>query len=563
MAQKILGIDLGAHSVKAVLLESTYRGFVVLDHARAEVPASVDDPPTPALARQLAALEDLLRARGWAFDEAAVALPGAGTAAHVVTLPFTDLRRIEQTVAFEVEGQIPFELSAVAWDWQPLSTREGRTDLLVGVTRREEVQALLAGLGPLGIDPRMVLPAAPAYAALAAAGVGAGVAPAEGAPQSEAGATLVLDLGAERTSLCLVGPTGCEAARTVPLGAAQLARGMARALDRPEAEAHQLLAAEAALRQAQGERPLGSELPPELAALASDPRAGDALRAALAPLLRELRATVRAWQARVGPRRVVGAVLCGELGTLAGLPELLAPEVEGPVVPLALPAATAGALGPADAPAFGLALALALRAHQGARGGRLNLRRGDLAFTRDFEHLKGRVVQLAAYAGLILLLAVVSAGVKTFALSRQEALLDKALCDAEQKIMGKCFANFEEAQAVFRGRGSAGAALPKATAVDLLAELSQRVPAEVKLRLERIDVTRDKLHLEGTTDTAESVDKVVAGLRASRCFADAHSGAARKRTDGKFEFSVDATLGCLETGVAGAAAEGVVRRDIP
>jgi general secretion pathway protein L len=234
--------------------------------------------------------------------------------------------------------------------------------------------------------------------------------------------------------------------------------------------------------------------------------------------------------------------------------------VDGPVAPLTLPAASAGALPAADAPAFGLALALALRGHLGGRGGRLNLRRGDLAFTRDFDHLKGRVAQLAAYAGLILLLAVAGAGVKAFALSRQEALLDKALCDAEQKIIGKCYPNFEEAQAVLRGRGTPGASLPKASAVDLLAELSQRVPAEVKLRLERIDLTRDKAHVEGTTDNAESVDRVVAGLRASRCFGDAHSGAARKRADGKFEFSIDSALGCLETGVAG---ETVAGRDAP
>jgi general secretion pathway protein L len=561
MAQKILGIDLGARSVKVVLLESTYRGFAVLDYARAELPTPLDDPPPPRLARQLSALSDLLRARGWSFDDAVVALPGASTGSHLVTLPFTDLRRIEQTVGFEVEGQIPFELSAVAWDWQPLSTRDGRTDLHVAVVRREEVSTLLAGLAPLGIDPRLVLPAAPAYAALSAVGVGGpGTAGpgAEGgvaAPDAAAGATLVLDLGEERTSLCLVGPgpAGCEAARTLSLGAAQLARSVARALDRTEGETALILTA------SMGQRPGGPLVEPELAALAEDPRFADALRSALAPLLREVRSTIRAWQARVGPRRVTGAVLCGALGRLPGLPALLAPEVDGPVAPLALPPGAGGGLQGEDAPAFGLALALALRGHQGARGGRLNLRRGELAFTRDFEHLKGRVVQLAAYAGLILLLAVVGAGVKAFALSRQEALLDRALCDAEGKIIGKCFPNFEEAQAVLRGRGTLGVGLPKATAVDLLADLSQRVPAEVKLRLERIDLTRDKLHLEGTTDNAESVDRVVAGLRASRCYGDAHSGAARKRADGKFEFSIDAALGCLETG----AAETVAGREGP
>jgi general secretion pathway protein L len=45
------------------------------------------------------------------------------------------------------------------------------------------------------------------------------------------------------------------------------------------------------------------------------------------------------------------------------------------------------------------------------------------------------------------------------------------------------------------------------------------------------------------------VDKIAASLKGSRCFADARSGGARRRgNDGKFEFSVDAALTCLESG---------------
>jgi hypothetical protein len=105
-------------------------------------------------------------------------------------------------------------------------------------------------------------------------------------------------------------------------------------------------------------------------------------------------------------------------------------------------------------------------------------------------------------------------------------------------------------------RGAAAAALPRVSAVDVLAELADKVPAEVQLRFDRIEITRDKLHLEGTTDGAESVDKVVEGLRGSRCFGDARSGSARKRaSDGKFEFSIDSGLTCLESGPRDAAGE--------
>jgi general secretion pathway protein L len=551
MAQRILGLDLGASAVKAVLLESTFRGWTVLEAARTPLPEGLPGP-----GRHAAAVRALLAAPGWAHDAAVVAFPGTGSTT-VVTLPFTDPRRIEQTVGFEVEGQIPYDLVEVAWDWQPLGVREGKTDLLVAFVKKDELGALLAGLAEGGIDPRAVVPPGPAYASLLAAGAlaaGAAAAPAEPAaaageapasvPASPAAAAteLFVDVGHERTSLAVVSAAGCEAARTFAFGTGHLARTLARDLGVAEADAAALLAAEAG----------GPPAPEAVAALAADPRAADALRRALVPLVREVRATLRAWRARAGARPVARLHLAGEVARLPGLPDLLAPEVEGPVAPLAL-GGPAERIPAADAPGLALALALALRGHLGARAGRLNLRRGELSYTRDFEHLKGRIARLGAYAALVVVVAILSAGVKVFALSRQEAALDRALCDAETKIIGRCYPNFEEAQAVLRGKSGTGASLPRVSAVDVLAELSAKNPEGIVVRFDRIEITRDKLHLQGTTDAAENVDRIAASLKSSRCFGDARSGGARRRgNDGKFEFSIDASVTCLESGRDGA-----------
>jgi len=528
MAQRILGLDLGATAVKAVLLESSFRGFAVRDHASAPV-GEAAPPPLPGAApaapaatpqaaafeRHAAAVRALVAERGWSFDSAVVAFPGAGVSANVVTLPFTDPKRIEQTIGFEVEGLIPFDLSEVAWDWQALSAREGKTELLVAVARQAEVGALLAALAGAAVDPMAVVPAGTAYASLATAGAIAGgpapqadaAAPAP-APDAGAPADVVVDLGPDRTSLAILAGGACEAARTFAFGAAQLARA--------------------------GEDP-------------------DELRRALVPLARELRATLRAWRARGAGRPVGRLLLAGEGARIPAVADALRPEVEGTVAPLALAPPAADGLPGDEGPAFALALALALRGHLGARAGRLNLRRGTLAFTRDFEHLRGRLVRLGLYAALVLAVAAVSSGVKAFALARQEAALDRALCDAETKIIGKCFPNFEEAQAVLRGKGSLASVLPRVSAVELFAELAAKVPETVPVRLDRIEITKDKLHLQGMTDAAENVDRLAGSLKGSRCFADARSGGARRRAnDGKFEFSIDASLTCLE----GAASPG-------
>ncbi len=490
MAQRILGIDLGPTEVRAVLVESAFRGPTPRAAARAPVAPETEGGP-PLAERQAAAVSALL-ADGLTCDVSLVALPGP-CALHAVSLPFTDPRRIEQTVGFEVEGQLPFDLDEASWDWQLASVRGGKAELLVAVARKEVVSQLLAALATAGLDPRAVLPPAPAYAALFGCGVLAGEEPSAAAePGVEAPAEALLDLDEGRASLCLVRFGACEAARTFTVG--------------------------------------------------DDP----------ATLAREVRGTFKAWRARSGdgapPRRLL---LAGRAAALPGLAEALRPVVEAPVEPVTLTGAAA-LLAPGEEADFALALALALRGHAGSRAPRLNLRRGELAYTRDFQHLRGKLLRLAGFAAALLLLALASLGVRTFALSRQEALLDRALCEATQKLVGKCYDNDELAVAALRGRGTAAAAIPESSALDVLTELSLRAPQSVVLRFDRIDITRDKLHLQGTTDAAENVDRIVTSLRAGRCFADARSGGARKRsTDGKFEFTVDSDLTC-EAGAAPA-----------
>ena len=484
MPQRILGLDLGVTAVRAVLLESSYRSFTVTGVRTSPVPPGGEGAP-PLRERQLAAAGALL-AEGLAFDTALVALPGP-SASHLVRLPFTDPRRIEQTVGFEVEAQIPFDLTEVAWDWQALQQSGGQTELLVAVVRKDELAALLTELKPLGVDPRTVLPPGPALAALFGAGVLAGelaAAPGE-APPVEA----VLEVEPGRATLALVAGGALEGARTFPLA---------------------------------GGTPAGS-------------------------IAREVRATLRAWRARAGAtaRPLGRLLLAGEAPGVPGLAEALQGEVQGPIEPLALSGPAAERIPPEEAPALALALALALRGHQGSRAPRLNLRRDELAYTRDFQHVRGKVARLATWTALVLLLALISSSVRVFALSRQEKLLDTALCDATQKLVGKCYENDELAVAALRGKGTVAASIPKNSALDIFTELSARIPQDFWLKLDRIEITRDKLHLQGVTDAAENVDRVVGALRASRCFGDARSGGARKRSgDGKFEFTVDSDLTC-------------------
>src|SRR5260370_40165755 len=77
-------------------------------------------------------------------------------ATHLVTLPFTDPKRIEQVLPAEVEGAIPFDLADVVWDHAILGQAAGKTDVLVGIVKKSVLREHLDALAAAGIEPRGV-----------------------------------------------------------------------------------------------------------------------------------------------------------------------------------------------------------------------------------------------------------------------------------------------------------------------------------------------------------------------------------------------------------------------
>ncbi len=155
---RILGLDLGSYSVKGVVVETTARLPIV--RAYGEVKRSPEGEKNDTLAE---AVKALLADPQLHADQVVVALPGPGLATHQVTLPFSDPKRIEATLGFEVESQLPFDLSEAVFDYQVVSGKDGKSELLVGVVRKAELQALLDQLAAVNVDPRIVTHPAMAY----------------------------------------------------------------------------------------------------------------------------------------------------------------------------------------------------------------------------------------------------------------------------------------------------------------------------------------------------------------------------------------------------------------
>ena len=125
-----------------------------------------------------------------------------------------------------------------------------------------------------------------------------------------------------------------------------------------------------------------------------------------------------------------------------------------------------------------------------------------------------------------------------------EEQLDEAVCRITEKTVGKCHKDFNLAISVLQGGGTSASQIPTASAVEILAEATRRMPADVAVKLQELEVTLQKLRMRGQVDSFDGVDQVVAGLKQSSCFGDVKRGNVKRTQDDKIEFTLDVLYVC-------------------
>ncbi|OJH39416.1 pilus assembly protein PilM [Cystobacter ferrugineus] len=518
---RILGLDLGSHAVKGLLLDTSTRGAAV--KAFVEVRRAAEGDRQETLRQALRALLEHQELGN--PDQVVVALPGPTLATHQLSLPFTDPKRIEATIPFEVESQIPFDLGEAIYDYQIASqVKDKGSELLVGVVRREELATLMGLLNEVGVDPRVVTHPGITYQNLLLQ---------QGVDEET---VAIVDIGHERTTLAIGRPgMGVEFARTFSGGGLNLSRALATEFQTPLPEAQHWKETHGALASAaQAQGPDGE-------------RAAAAFVRGLQPVLRELRPSFKAFTARTR-RQVTAVLVCGGTARMPGIAEQLTRDLGIPTKVVTLPQEAAAAVPAGQQSLAAQAYSLALRGQaSGAKAPRFNLRRGEFAFKGDYDYLKDKMGLLASFGVTLLLLLIASGVVRNSVLARREAQVDKVLCDVTQRILGSCEKNYDIALNRLKGVESPAAALPKLSAVNLLAELTQRVPADVPVTFDRIDIDLERISVRGVTDSSKQIDTIAAALKGHRCFKEVKEGKVEKTREGnKVSFRLDIQVQCAE-----------------
>ena len=544
MSQTIIGLDIGHYSIKALKLEVGYRTLEAV---------SFDEQPLEALPSREEIVERLreslggddaeerldegevlfteqdiedaihnaeddvvhgalfeLQARGALDDETmvSVALPPDLVMGTRMRFPFTDRRQLAGVIPIQFEERIPVPVDELLIDHHVVgpsrseSAEPGMNDVTVAAVKLSDLAVYLDLWRVGGVDPHYVLMGDGAMLHLGAHLLSDAVEP-----------VAIVDIGHKFTRVACIEPGEkgpvLGFARSLQLGGDHLTLALAEALEVEYSEA---------------ERYKHQEAYVALDAPAAEPtaaRASDALQEALRPLIKGLRATLRAHftERRAPVQRIY---LTGGCSRLTNLGRHLQMELGLSVEPLPMASdALAGLSGSGKTLVMGQALALALRdALPPGQVSEINFRQGPFAHKRSRGWFRERLPGMIFMAACLLMAVLALFASRYYAIQKQLEASTKALELATGQLFDEPTSNVETIKKKLSGSDSGPGIIPRYSAYDYFYEVQSRLPTGLKVDLYRLDVDvyRQLIKVEGNTESAASVDQIVEGLETFKCF---------------------------------------------
>jgi general secretion pathway protein L len=489
MAKRILGLDIGSHSVKAVEFRQTLRDVEVVQLRQLPI-----FDPAPSLGGEL---REFLQAHDLPIENVVVSLSGDRVSTRRLSFPFRDRKKIGPAVPFEVESQVPFDLDDFFVDWEIVGESKVGSDVVATLAPRSEVSLLIETLRDAGLSPKVV--------------------EAEGLVLSNltqlfdlGGTRILVDIGHRKTTLCLCWEGRAVAARTVPIAG--------RAIT-------QAIASERGLGEVEAER-----IKMEDGILAGPSASAGALEV-VDRLARELVRTLGSLETLLGEdgnHPLQEITLVGGSAHLHRVDEYLHSRTGLPVRKLALPPAgtNAAIVAAGDPQLFAPALALAVRGSSQAKT-RMNFRQDDLAVRMDFRAVGREFRWTGVLAAAAVVLAFVGVGVDAYLGNRRASEIEqssfalyhdvnpggspprnllRAMQDAVQKEQNRA-----DTLGVYRGNLSA---------LDVLTEVSARLPKQLNFVFEEFSVDRQVVQIKGHSPSAGDVDRLRSALAKYPPFAE-------------------------------------------
>lgn len=151
---RIIGLDLGGSSIKAVEIDSAFGRYEIRDYY--EQPIQEGQRPAQAAKLLFASLPSKP-------DKVVVALPTHYLTQRSLQIPTRDRKSIRSAVMFELEDDLPFEIENSLYDYSILSQNSTGSQIHISITLKKNATEFLNELVQNGIDPDLITSESWAY----------------------------------------------------------------------------------------------------------------------------------------------------------------------------------------------------------------------------------------------------------------------------------------------------------------------------------------------------------------------------------------------------------------
>ena len=473
MLEKILGLDISSDSVAAVQVKGGLKGHHVqaCAHVMIEEAGGLEE-----------ALKALVEQVGLEADICISSIPGEHVSYRNLRMPFRDKKKIRQTLAFELETMVPFPVEDLLVDFTMVD-RSDQSEILAASVKQAYISEYLAHLQANGIDPAVLdISAVPTVCWL----LRQAATPDDG---------LLLEIGLKRNTMILYLERRIALVRTLPFNGSAIAQTL-------------LNGTESGLEGMQ---------------------ADEKIESCLRSFCTEVQYTLHAFGSQTAKTvRPQSVFITGSGALYPDTENLLNRFLDLPVERIDLTTDPrvhmdeniAGAWNPE---LMNNALALAVRQAKQSLG--FNFRRDGFEVKKQYFRHNKEIRKAAAFLIVVVCLLAVDMGVDYYFLKKRYKILDQQITQVfRQTLPGvkRIVDPVHQLKVRINEINKSALSLPgisaKRKVLDLLRDISLRVPESADVDMTRIVVDPDAVLIRGETDTFNTVDTIKKGLESSVCF---------------------------------------------
>ena len=158
-SKAIVGLDIGSSAIKAVELHTSSKGFEVAHMGMASVPPeAIVQGAFLNSGAIVDAIREALSNAGVKAKDVCAAVSGHSVIVKKISLPAMTAEELEESIRWEAEQYIPFDVNEVNLDFQILrsGSGEGQMDVLLVAAKKDLVDDYVHVLGEAGLNPVVI-----------------------------------------------------------------------------------------------------------------------------------------------------------------------------------------------------------------------------------------------------------------------------------------------------------------------------------------------------------------------------------------------------------------------